>query len=131
MTPTLDSCGRLNHAVGLYSDSFPLYLPKMDAVHEISVLPPSLFTSVSLDSVQLEHDLVFLRCILSLCSFVVDFVVEGLNIFSFPPFFWCSEAVDLDAVDADVEKHLEERVALDVLNNNNKVSVNFNNRKKW
>ena len=118
MTPTLVSCGRLNHAVGLYSESFPLYLPKMDAVRGISVLSPWLFSSVVvvlLDKVQLGHDLVFLLCILSLFSFVIDFGGECLCALSFSPLFGCSEAIDLDAVDADVEKHLEETVELDVL----------------
>lgn len=115
MIPILVSCGRLNHAVGLYSESFPLYFPKMDAVRGISVLSPLLFSSVLfvlLDNAQLGHDFVFLLCILSLCPFVRDFVVECLNALSFPPLFGCSEAIDLDA---DVEKHLEDTIELDVL----------------
>ena len=118
MTPTLVSSGRLNHTVGLYLESFPLYLPKTDAVRGISVLLSWLFSSlpvVLLDKVQLGRDLVFLLCILSLCPFVIDFVVEYLYSLSFPPLFGFSEAIDLDVVDADVEKHLEETVEPDVL----------------
>ena len=118
MTPTLVSCGKLNHAVGLYSESFPLYLPKMDAVRGISVLSLWLFLSVLvvlLDKVQLGHDLVFLLCILSLFPFAIYFVMECLYALSFPPLFGCSEAIDLDSVDADVEKHLEETEEPDVL----------------
>jgi len=46
---------------------------------------------------------------------VIDFVVEYLYSLSFPPLFGFSEAIDLDVVDADVEKHLEETVEPDVL----------------
>ena len=70
---------------------------------------------VLLDKVQFGHDLVFLLCILSLCPFMTDFVVECPNALSFPPLFGRSEAIDLDAVDADGEKHLEDTTELDVL----------------
>jgi len=41
--------------------------------------------------------------------------MECLYTLSFPPLFGCSEAIDLDVVDADVEKNLEETVEPDVL----------------
>ena len=46
---------------------------------------------------------------------MTDFVVECPNALSFPPLFGRSEAIDLDAVDADGEKHLEDTTELDVL----------------
>jgi len=46
---------------------------------------------------------------------MTDFVVECSSVLSFPPLFGWSEAIDLDAVDADGEKHLEDTTDLDVL----------------
>ena len=46
---------------------------------------------------------------------MTDFVVECPNALSLPPLFGRSEAIDLDAVDADGEKHLEDTTELDVL----------------
>lgn len=118
----LVSIGKLNQAVGLYSDPSPPYLPKTDAARGILTGSFSLLCLLLLfTDVRLRQDFVFLCCFPSLCLLMIeiDFVGDSLEVFPLATLFCWPEFIDLDVVEADIEKLLDEGVAVDELKQQN------------